>query len=135
TTPVDVQLASAPLATVSGQVTDVATGWPLHARLRITGYPGGAIWTDATDGSYSLQLPTGASYRFDIDSDIPGYQPATAQIAVAGALAQDFPLAADTTACTAPGYAYTQQLLSENFESGSPPAGWSISSAGEGWLF
>jgi subtilisin family serine protease len=135
TTPLDVQLDIAPLATVSGRITDATTGWPLHARLTIAGYPDGPVWTDAVTGNYAVQLPTAASYRVDVDSDVDGYLPQTRQVAVTGALTEDFALLADATTCAAPGYAYAQQVLTEDFESGSPPAGWSMSSAGIGWRF
>jgi subtilisin family serine protease len=50
TTTLDMALAPAPMYTVSGTVTDVNTGWPLYARLDITGYPYGPVWTDPATG-------------------------------------------------------------------------------------
>jgi subtilisin family serine protease len=136
TTTHDVTLATAPLHKISGVVTDATTGWPLHARLRITGYPGQPVWTDPLTGAYAIRLPTGTAYRFDVDSDIPGYRPASRDIADAAAAgSQDFTLDADPLACTAPGYAYATQLLGEDFQAGALPAGWTRSSAGVGWLF
>lgn len=131
----NVTLATAPLHKISGIVTDAATGWPLHARIRISGYPGDAQWTDPQTGRYALRLPAGSAYRFDVDSDVPGYIAASRDLADAGAAAtHDFALAADRVTCTAPGYAFSSQLLGEDFES-APPAGWTRSSSGIGWQF
>lgn len=135
TTTANVQLDTAPLATVRGRVTDAATGWPLLAKLAISGYPGGEIWTDAVSGEYEVPLPTAASYRIDVASEIPGYLPATRQVNVTADSVQDFQLGADLVACAAPGYAYTAQRFREDFETGTPPTGWNTSSAGAGWTF
>lgn len=135
TTPLDLELLDAPRVTIEGRVTDAGTGWPLHARLLIAGYPEGPVWTDAASGRYAVELPGSASYRIDIDSDIPGYQAATRTLAVSGATAYDITLQADTTTCAAPGHGYAQSLLQQDFEAGTLPAGWSRSSAGAGWIF
>ena len=135
TTAANVQLETAPLATVRGRITDGATGWPLLAKLSISGYPDGEIWTDAVTGAYEVQLPTAASYRVDVASEIAGYLPATRQVNVTADSVQDFQLGADLVACAAPGYGYTAQRFGEDFETGNPPAGWSRSSAGAGWTF
>ncbi|MBB5206488.1 S8 family serine peptidase [Chiayiivirga flava] len=138
TTPFDVRLATAPLHKVSGRVRDAATGWPLHARVRIAGYPGGAVWTDPVSGQYSVRLPAGTAYRLDVDSDIPGYLPQTRELPdVATGGTQDVALPADTVACVAPGYAFAQSVAAEDFEAadGAPPAGWNATSAGIGWRF
>ena len=138
TTAHDVVLAAAPMHKVTGRIRDADTGWPLHARLVIGGYPGGAVWSDPLTGTYSVRLPAGTPFRFDVDSDVPGYHTATRDIADVGNLASaDIALSADRTSCTAPGYAYARQLHSEGFESNgsAPPSGWSRSSAGIGWRF
>jgi subtilisin family serine protease len=133
----DTQLATAPMHKVTGRITDAATGWPLHAKVSIGGYPNGPIWSDPVTGLYSARLPEGTPYRIDISSDVPGYLAASRDLPVLGDGAQDFALNADTTTCIAPGYRYAQTLLSEDFEqtTGTPPVGWSRSSAGLGWLF
>ncbi len=139
TTRHDVQLATAATYKISGRITDAATGWPLHAKIAIgSGFPSGSIWSDPLTGMYSVRLPEGRAYRFDVGSDIVGYQPAARELAsISGSRAQDFALVADPVACTAPGYAYTTTLLTEDFENNgsAPPVGWSVSSAGLGWLF
>jgi len=138
TTQRDAQLAVASVYKISGRVTDATTGWPLHARVRIGGYPGEAIWTDPVSGVYSARLAEGTRYRFDVDSGIPGYLPQSRDMpSVSGGASVDFTLPADLVACSAPGYRSATTLLSENFDNanGAPPPGWSRSSRGLGWLF
>jgi subtilisin family serine protease len=138
TTTHDVALPIAPTWKIDGRVTDAATGWPLHAKVFIGGYPGGAIWTDPVSGRYSVRLPDGAAYRFDVASDVPGYLATTREIAsVTGGGTQDFALEGDRIACTAPGYAYASTVMTQDFETNgsAPPNGWTRSSAGLGWLF
>ncbi|HEY0180144.1 MAG TPA: carboxypeptidase-like regulatory domain-containing protein, partial [Dokdonella sp.] len=133
----DVALAPAPTYKIAGRVTDAATGWPLHARVRIAGYPGAPIWSDAVTGLYSVRLAEGGAYRLDVDSDVPGYRAQSRELAdVTGGAVQDFALDADAVACAAPGYAYASTRLVESFEdaAGAPP-GWATSSAGLGWQF
>jgi len=139
TTRHDVQLATAATYKINGRITDAATGWPLHAKIAIgSGFPSGPVWSDPVTGTYSVRLPEGRAFRFDVGSDITGYQAASRELAsVSGGGVQDFALVADPVACAAPGYAYATTLLHEDFESNgtAPPAGWSVSSAGLGWLF
>jgi len=138
TTTHDVALALAPTYKIDGRVTDAATGWPLHAKIIVSSYPGGAIWSDPVSGRYSVRLPDGAAYRFDVISDVPGYQAATREVAsVTGGGTQNFALQADPVTCSAPGYAFASTLATQNFESNgtAPPSGWTRSSAGVGWLF
>lgn len=133
----DVRLATAATYKINGRVTDATTGWPLHAKIVVSGYPGEPVWTDPATGSYSIRLAEGSSYRFGVDSDIAGYTPQTREVASINGGAQDFALAADLVACLAPGYAYATSQLSEGFEDNgnAPPSGWSRSSNGLGWTF
>ena len=134
----DVVLATAPMVKVSGRVVDAATGWPLHAKITISGHPDGPVWSDPVSGRYSVRLPEGRPYRFDVASDVTGYRAASRELASVGAAAeQDFALDADLVACEAPGYTYASNVLAETFEDNgsAPPPGWSRSSAGLGWLF
>lgn len=131
----DFALDQAPLVTLSGKVSDAVTGWPLHARLRIAGYPDGPIWSDPVSGHYSVQLPLGARYRIDLDSDIPGYLPSSAEVDLSAGMSRDLQLQANPTTCAAPGYGYGQQFLQQDFEAGHLPAGWTMESAGIGWRF
>lgn len=136
TTRHDVQLADAAVYKISGRVTDAATGWPLHAYVAVGGRPEASVWTDPLTGQYSLRLAEGRPYRFDVSSDVPGYTLQSRDIPeVGGGSAQDFALAADLVACTAPGYGFASTLLGEDFDEGSPPAGWTSTSAGIGWQF
>ncbi|MBO9663360.1 S8 family serine peptidase [Dokdonella sp.] len=133
----DVQLATAATYKINGRVTDATTGWPLHAKIVVSGYPGQPVWTDPATGRYSIRLAEGSQYRFDVDTDIPGYRAQTREVASNGGAAQDFALPADLVACSAPGYAYTASRLSEGFENNGngTPSGWTRSSNGLGWLF
>ena len=49
TTGLNFQLTPVPPQLLYGKVTDATTGWPLYARIDISGYSGGAIWTDPVD--------------------------------------------------------------------------------------
>ncbi|HEY6941074.1 S8 family serine peptidase, partial [Dokdonella sp.] len=134
----DVVLATAPMVKVAGRVVDAATGWPLHAKIEIAGSPDSPVWTDPLSGRYSVRLPDGRPYRLDVASDIAGYRAASRELAsIADGAVQDFALEADAVACSAPGYAYATFVLGEDFETNgtAPPAGWSRSSLGLGWLF
>ncbi|HTP11940.1 MAG TPA: S8 family serine peptidase, partial [Anaerolineae bacterium] len=109
---------------VSGRVTDASAGWPLPATIAIAGYPTGTIATDPATGLYSVTLPGGSTYDFSVSA--AGYLPAARSIGPLTAdRTEDFALAVDQAACTAPGYHVTG--WSENFDSVSVPglpAGW-----------
>ncbi|MCP4283126.1 MAG: carboxypeptidase regulatory-like domain-containing protein, partial [Gammaproteobacteria bacterium] len=75
TTIVDVGMAPASSYTVDGIVTDANTGWPLYANIDIDGYPGDPIWTDPVSGYYSITLPEGITYTFNVNAWVPGYLP------------------------------------------------------------
>jgi len=135
TTRHDVRLVTATTYKIGGLVTDAATGWPLHAKVTVSGYPGAPVWTDPSTGRYSIQLAEGSHYRFDVESDIAGYGTQTREIGTIGGSAQDFTLSADPVSCRAPGYRFANTVLNEGFESGAAlPAGWTRSSNGLGWL-
>lgn len=130
----------APSRQVSGVVSDGTVGghaWPLYAAITILGYPGGTIYTNPLDGSYSVMLPEGIDYPFNVEAMVPGYQPASALVSVVGAdVVQDFGLLSDPLSCAAPGYTLAGGFL-ENFDSvsaGSLPANWqSVSLGGPAW--
>lgn len=133
----NVQLATAATYKINGRVTDATTGWPLHAKIAISGYPGEPVWTDPASGSYSIRLAEGSAYRFDVSTEIAGYKTQAREVATVNGGAQDFALAADLIACLAPGYAYATSGASEGFENNGSglPSGWTRSSNGVGWLF
>src|SRR5690606_38143005 len=82
-----------------------------------------------------VDLPTGMEFAFTATSSVPGYLGGQVDVGpIAAPLTQDFPLTADAVSCSAPGYS-APTLLSEDFESGALPAGWTATSNGEGWLF
>lgn len=144
TTDQDFVLDVADQYTVSGFVRDSATGWPLHARIAIAGYPDSPVWSDPVTGAYSVELAEGIEYAFTVTASIPGYTVDTADIGpLAANTAQDFALDPDLAACTAPGYVLASPLLTENFEAAgppeTPPIGWTASTLAigttPGWRF
>jgi hypothetical protein len=129
TTTQNFSLTSAASHTIYGTVTDAGTGWPLYATITVTGdggYPGATIYTNPADGYYSITLVDGNTYGFTVTPWVSGYTPGTASVGpLAGDVTQDFALAADMAACTAPGY--TQPTpLNESFTATTTPAGWSV---------
>lgn len=120
----DFTLAEAATSTISGVVTDDTTGWPLYARLDISGFPGSPVFTDPATGAYTVDLIDG-SYTFTVSALSGGYTDSVLPLVVAGDATQDFALAADMTACTAPGYTVLPPTFSENFETW-PLTDWTI---------
>ncbi len=111
---------------ISGTVTDSSKGWPLHARISIDGYPDSPIYSDPVDGGYSVTLPSGETYQFEVEVLSGGYQSEERDIVANDGvdLTENFLMGADLTACTAPGYVEIRQdLYFEDFESG--PGGYS----------
>jgi hypothetical protein len=120
----DVALDPAPMVNVTGIVSDGSTGWPLHARIDIDGYPDSPIYTDPADGRYSVMLPEGSTFDFTVTVLSGGYldfvrdevfqdrfeqAAATREVTLEGtprgeARIEDFPMYADPLACSAPGY-------------------------------
>ncbi|MBR7837136.1 carboxypeptidase regulatory-like domain-containing protein [Actinospica durhamensis] len=123
-------LAALPRETVSGYVTDGSGhGWPMRAKITISGYPGGAVYSDPYTGKYSVALPSGTDYTMQFTSaDLSGYLGQTATVDVSGsAVRQDIQLPVDASTCTAPGYAYRNQGTVETF------TGWQGTTAQDGW--
>ncbi len=121
TTTVNFVLDLATNYTVEGTVTDVNTGWPLYARIDIDGYPGDAIWTDPETGSYSISLPEGIEYTFDVSAWVEGYLDESRDVGPLTANTQeDFALDVNVVSCTAPGYgsAPGSAIFADDFESG-----------------
>lgn len=109
TTVQDFALNTAPSHVVSGYVTDATTGWPLYATLAVSGsgYPGATIYSDPLSGYYEITLADGVAYTFTVNAYVAGYSAGSAVVTPSGSnVTQDFPLNADTSACTAPGYHY-----------------------------
>jgi hypothetical protein len=138
---------------VNGVVKDGSGGgWPLYARIDITGpagFPGATLYTDPQNGYYSITLAAGYTYHFVVTSQIPGYNvlaqdvdvpipPARSPSDPPGVVA-NFSLTVDAGLCIAPGYVpgTPTPLYSESFDGGTLPAGWEAinnSGAGAGWL-
>jgi hypothetical protein len=139
TTGQDFGLTAAGSITLSGKVTDGSGhGWALYARLDITGYPGGPVFTNPATGKYTVQIAAGATYSVKVTALIPGYQVVTRAVTVgAGNTTANIavPVAAG---CTAPGYhgALSDPLLTETFDGTTAPAGWTVVNRGTGgWAF
>ncbi|HZU87225.1 MAG TPA: hypothetical protein VFF78_07060, partial [Anaerolineaceae bacterium] len=103
--------AAAPLAAtsvVSGVVTDSGHGYPLYARITISGGASQVLYTHPFTGAYSVNLTTGLTYVFDVEAlGVPGYElksdvfiPDTANYTRNISL-----LASDPHTCNTPGYA------------------------------
>ncbi len=135
TTTLNITLTPSIFYTVSGAVKDALTGMPLTATIAITSYPGSPIATDAS-GHYTVSLAAGIGYAFQANANVPGY---TAITRAVGPLiddrVEDFNLAPDLVACSAPGY--TLLGVSESFSSGLTPTNWIVSSTvpNIGWRF
>jgi hypothetical protein len=106
----DLALPPVPRRVISGTVRDAATGWPLHARLAIGGWPFGPpapdneAWTDPVTGRYTVTLSQGVAYTFQVTAFAPGYLAAEQGVTVAADATRDLALTADPAACNAPGY-------------------------------
>src|SRR5262249_1884232 len=74
TTPLNAALSPQPSVHVSGTVTDGSGhGWPMYARIDITGRPGGPIFTNPSTGHYSVDLPQNDTYSAKFTANLPGY--------------------------------------------------------------
>ena len=123
-------LTSVPRETVSGYVTDGSGhNWPMRAKITVSGYPGGAIYSDPYTGKYSVSLPSGTDYTIQATSaDLPGYLGQTKTVDVGGnAVRQDIQLPVDSSTCTAPGYGYQDLGATESF------TGWQGTTTKDGW--
>jgi hypothetical protein len=130
-------LTPSPTAVLSGKVTDgPGHGWPLHAKITISGYPGGPVYTDPVTGRYEVTLVQG-DYTLTVTPLYPGYQPLTQQVTVgASGASADISVPADLTACTAPGYGWDGTTTSfTGWQAATPRQGWAITGTQEGWRF
>ncbi len=116
-------LATAPSSTISGVVTDATTGWPLYARIDIYGYPSSPVFTNPVTGAYSVPLVNG-SYTFTVSAMSGGYTDSVLPLVISGNATQNFALAVDAVACSAPGYVASASIA-QNFETW-PLTGWTI---------
>jgi hypothetical protein len=137
-TTLDFALQSVPSATVSGTVSDDSGhGWAVYAEITIDGYPNGPIFTDPVTGAYHVELPQQSDYTVHVAPMYDGYRPQQLSIHVDSAgVRQDVGVKIDTTACTAPGYAWNG--LDTGFTTwtaATPGAGWTVSGGSRSWRF
>jgi hypothetical protein len=127
---------AAPLAApsvVSGVVTDAGHGYPLYARITISGGASQVLYTHPFTGAYSVNLTTGLTYVFDVEAlGVPGYElksdvfiPATANYTRNISLR-----ASNPNACTTPGYARTT-FFNTDFETNN--GGFSAGGQNSSW--
>ena len=147
TTVQDFTLENLPSVLIVGTVRDSGHGWPLYARLVVSGpagFPGATLYNDPVSGYYSISLAAGFTYDFAVTSLVPGYVPGGGPLTVSApavsapvATVANWTLAAAPT-CTAPGYgagAFVGPLaLSEGFDGGVIPPGWTVQTlSGVSW--
>jgi subtilisin family serine protease len=127
TTTRDFSLQVLPTVAVTGRVTDGSGhGWPLYAEVSAEGTPVSA-YTDPTDGTYTLHLPAGASYTVVAEAQYTGYQRHTATVDTNGGdLVHDVAMGVDVETCDAPGYQFTDGLVTEDFDGNVVPEGWTV---------
>jgi hypothetical protein len=127
-------LVAKSMAAVSGTVTDGSgQGWPLFARIDISGHPDSPIFTDPVTGQYSISLEYGTAHNFNVTALSGGYLAGTAALTAATTpITQNFALLVDGVACTAPGYA-PNIGFSEDFNAATFPSNWTVvDNAGNG---
>jgi len=131
---------------VVGTVKDGSgQGWPLYASLVVSGedFPGATIYNDPVTGYYSIPLLVGSTYEFAVTSLVPGYEPGGGSVAVGVPISAPAAMVANWTlavspSCTAPGYGpggfVGGPVLSEGFDGGVIPPGWSVQTVqGASW--
>ncbi|MFG1914724.1 S8 family serine peptidase [Micromonospora sp. NPDC048898] len=141
TTTLDVALAPVASVNVTGAVTDGSGhGWPLYAKVTVTGVSGVYDYTTPSNGRYSLKLPAGQTYTLKYEVQYPGYQTVTKQVVVgSGNATANVAVPVDTTTCTtAPGYTFGSDGEYESFDGTTTPAGWTVvdnAGSGQVWKF
>jgi N-acetylneuraminic acid mutarotase len=129
TTTENLALKAVPSHTLTGTVTDGSGHkWPLYATISVKGYPGGAVYTNPYTGQYSITLPDNSTYSLTVNPVYPGYNTDTASVHIGTASkTKNFPVTVDATTCDAPGYGFTYNGTTENFNN------WSGTTAQDGW--
>lgn len=118
TTSLSVVLEPLPLVTVSGQVIDGSgQGWPLYARVHVSDYLPGPVYTDPATGRYSVDLVQGATHTLQVEALVNGYQEQRRTLSgIQQDATEDFSLQVDAAACSAPGYS-RPYVFWQDFES------------------
>ena len=141
TTTLNVALTAVPSVNVTGAVTDGSGhGWPLYAKVTVTGVSGVYDYTTPSNGRYSIKLPAGQTYTLKYESQYPGYQTVTKEVVVgSGNATANVAVPVDTTVCTtAPGYTTGSDGEYETFDATTTPAGWTVvdnAGSGQVWKF
>ncbi len=126
TTVHDAALDPVPSATVTGTVTDGSGyGFPLYARVVVDGTPV-AAYTDPATGAYSIDLPQGETFTLTVQVQYPGYETPSSEITVTDGATLDVAVPVDAYACTAPGYGYSVDGVTESFDATTVPEGWTV---------
>ena len=145
----DFVLQVAPTVVVNGVVKDGSgQGWPLYAKIVVTGsggFPGATVFTDPVTGYYTINLIGGIDYAMQVSAVASGYAAGGGPLSLAaGSLANapnglvaNWNLSA-VAPCTAQGYgpgAFSgPPVLTEGFDAGTLPPGWSVNTvSGVSW--
>ncbi|MER5697999.1 carboxypeptidase regulatory-like domain-containing protein [Streptomyces mirabilis] len=137
----DFGLSAIPRERVHGTVKDGSGhGWPLYARLAVSGSPEAPVWTDPVTGAYEMNLPKGGDYTLNVTAALPGYEPVARKVTVGDkSITAHVALTADPDAATAVGYRLELADRGEPFDStATAPQGWSVVNAAgtnNGWEF
>ncbi|MDQ0913652.1 hypothetical protein QFZ22_009724 [Streptomyces canus] len=137
----DFRLSPIPRERVHGTVKDGSGhGWPLYARLAVSGSPEAPVWTDPVTGAYEMSLPKGSDYTLNVTAALPGYESLARPVTVHNkAVTANVALTADPDTATAIGYRLERADRAEAFEStATAPQGWSVVNAAgtdNGWEF
>lgn len=113
--------------TLTGTVRDGSGhGWPLYSRVSIDG-AATATYASPWDGRYRLELMPDTTYTVRVAPEADGYPELTKQVHTGRrgtVLDLDVPVDADR--CTAPGYQHTSAGAVASFDTGTTPAGWTV---------
>ncbi|OLF08742.1 hypothetical protein BLA60_22285 [Actinophytocola xinjiangensis] len=142
-TTLGVALESVPTATITGTVLDGSgQGWPLYAKVTVDGEAALSDHTDPATGRYAIRVPVDTTWTLSVASQYEGYlAPDPIRIEVGSAdVVNDVALPVDASRCVAAGYRLgpIQPVLTENFDAGALPAGWTIDDRvgkGQNWVF
>jgi len=120
---------------VSGTTTDGSGhGWALYSRLAFTSdsTEDEIVFSDPVTGQYQATLFDGIDYTVTVSAVSPGYGTTGTDFTTDGTpLVQDWALTIDAVACSALGYNLQVLGLSEPFDAGVLPDGWTITNASE----
>jgi hypothetical protein len=130
-----------PTVLVTGTVTDDSGhGWPLYARVEFTSESTDplVVYSDPVTGDYTANLQDATEYTVVVTAVGPGYARGGGVLVTGGSpIDADWALEASAL-CDAPGYGagtYGPPVLSESFDGGVLPPGWSIQTdSGVSWI-